>query len=101
MPLARIRESLNSSRKMFKNFWQMMPQSAHMAYFLVHSLAVASYFGLSVLYMWAISGTKGSSGLASVRRELIDSNTLEMVKAGDHCSLRISKQIEPLELIFG
>jgi len=51
--------------------------------------------------MWAISGTKGSSGLASVRRELIDSNTLEIVKAGDHCSLRITKQIEPLELIFG
>ena len=79
----------------------MIMPCAHIAYFLVHSLAVASYFGLSVLYIWAISGTKGSSGLASVRRELIDSNTLEMVRAGDHYSLRISKQIEPLELMFG
>ena len=73
----------------------------HMAYFLVHSLAVASYFALSVLKIWAISGTKGSSGFGSVRRELIDKRTLEIVRAGDHYSLRISKQIEPFELILG
>jgi len=51
--------------------------------------------------MWAISGTNGSSGLGSVNKELIESKTLEMVSAGDHYSLRISKQIEPLELMFG
>ena len=48
-----------------------------MAYFLVHSLAVASYLGLSVLYIYAISGTKGSSGLGSVSNELIDNNTVD------------------------
>lgn len=46
-----------------------------MAYFWVQLLAVCSYFALSVLYMWAISGTRGSSGLGSVRSEQIESNT--------------------------
>lgn len=73
----------------------------HMAYFLVHSLAVASYLTLSVLKIWAISGTKGSSGLGSVSKELMERRTLEMVRAGDHYSLRMSKQMEPLELMFG
>ena len=46
-----------------------------MAYFLVHSLAVASYFTRSFLKMWAISGTRGSSGLGSVSRELMLKST--------------------------
>jgi len=46
-----------------------------MAYFWVQLLAVDSYLFLSVLYMWAISGTKGSSGFGSVNREQIESNT--------------------------
>ena len=55
-----------------------------MAYLRVHSRAVASYFALSALYWFAISGTRGSSGLASVSREEIDRRTLETVRAGDH-----------------
>jgi len=51
--------------------------------------------------MWAISGTKGSSGLASVNKELMDKRTFEIVSAGDHCSFKISRQIDPFELIFG
>ncbi len=74
---------------------------AHIAYFLVHSLALVSNFGLSVLNRCAISGTNGSSGFASVKRELIESNTFEIVNAGDHYSFKISKQIEPFELMFG
>lgn len=46
-----------------------------MAYFCVQLRAVASYLALSVLYMWAISGTSGSSGLGSVKREHMDSST--------------------------
>ena len=46
-----------------------------MAYFLVHSREVSSYFGRFVLYMCAISGTRGSSGLGSVNKEQIDSST--------------------------
>lgn len=46
-----------------------------MAYFCVQLRAVASYLALSVLYMWAISGTSGSSGLGSVNREHMDSST--------------------------
>ncbi len=42
-----------------------------------------------------------TSGLGSQSNEQIDSNTLEMVNAGDHCERRISKQIAPFELIFG
>jgi hypothetical protein len=47
-----------------------------MAYFWVQLLAAASYWRLSVLYRWAISGTRGLSGFGSVSREEIDSSTL-------------------------
>jgi hypothetical protein len=55
-----------------------------MAYFLVHSLAVLSYLLRSVLYILAISGTRGSSGLASSNKEQMDNKTFEIVNAGDH-----------------
>jgi hypothetical protein len=101
------------------------------AYFCVQLLAVPSYFVLSVLYMCAISGTRGSSGLGSVSREQIESKTCnrftdqnthqnrrlgktyripsaythtgtqELHPRGLHCSLRISRQMLPLLLIFG
>jgi hypothetical protein len=44
-------------------------------YLRVHSRAVASYRGLSVLYRCAISGTSGSSGFGSVSMEQMDSKT--------------------------
>lgn len=98
-----------------------------MAYFLVHSLAVASYRAGSVLYTCAISGTSGSSGFGSVSMEQIERRTdakksahivfnfrmtqvgqvlreripFEIVRAGLHWSLNISRQIEPLLLMFG
>lgn len=49
----------------------------YIAYFLVHSRAVASYRARSVLYRCAISGTRGSSGFGSVSIEQIDSRTTE------------------------
>ena len=67
-----------------------------------------------------MSGTRGSSGLGSVSIEQIDSSTINrtrvspradesrklyipfvIVNAGDHCSLRMSKQMLPLALMFG
>lgn len=56
----------------------------YMAYFWVHCRAVALYFSLSVLYVRAISGTSGSSGFGSQSNEQIESNTLDIVNAGDH-----------------
>lgn len=56
----------------------------HIAYFLVHSRASSLYFSRSVLYILAISGTSGSSGLGSHSREQIDNNTFDIVNAGDH-----------------
>lgn len=53
----------------------------YIAYFLVHSLAVASYRGRSVLYRWAISGVKGSSGFGSVKIEHMESNTVNACEA--------------------
>lgn len=50
-------------------------QGQPMAYFWVQVRAVDSYLVLSVLYMWAISGTKGSSGFGSVNKEQIESST--------------------------
>lgn len=63
---------------------QSRPQPHHMAYFWVHSLAVALYFPLSFLKIFAISGTSGSSGLGSQRREQTERSSFEMVRAGDH-----------------
>uniref|UniRef100_A0A0E9XAZ7 Uncharacterized protein n=1 Tax=Anguilla anguilla TaxID=7936 RepID=A0A0E9XAZ7_ANGAN len=51
--------------------------------------------------MRAISGTKGSSGFGSHSSEQMDRRTLEMVSAGDHCDLRMSRQMLPLLLMFG
>jgi len=51
--------------------------------------------------MCAISGTNGSSGFASTNKELRERRTLEVVSAGDHYSFKISRQIEPFELMFG
>lgn len=42
-----------------------------------------------------------TSGLGSQSNEQIESNTFEMVNAGDHCDRKMSKQIAPFELIFG
>jgi hypothetical protein len=46
-----------------------------LAYFVVHSLASWLYRVRSVLYIFAISGTSGSSGFGSVSMEHIDSST--------------------------
>jgi len=73
----------------------------YMAYLWVQVLAVFSYLCRSVLYMCAISGTRGSSGFGSVSREQMDSNTLDIVSAGLHWSLRMSRQMLPLLLMFG
>lgn len=73
----------------------------HIAYFRVHSRASSVYLSRSVLNILAISGTSGSSGLGSQSREQIDSNTFEIVSAGDHCDLRMSKQMDPFELMLG
>jgi hypothetical protein len=42
-----------------------------------------------------------TSGFGSQSNEQIESNTLEIVNAGDHCERSISRQIAPFELIFG
>jgi len=47
----------------------------HMAYLCVHSLANWPNRSRSVLYIRAISGTSGSSGLGSVNSEQIDNST--------------------------
>jgi len=75
--------------------------SDHIAYFCVHCRAVALYPSRSCLYCFAISGTSGSSGLGSHNNEQIDSNTFEIVNAGDQLLRNISRQIEPFEFIFG
>ena len=72
-----------------------------MAYFFVHSFAHSLYLTTSVLYSRAISGTRGSSGLGSHKREQMERSTLETVSAGDHWERRMSRQMAPLELMFG
>jgi len=48
----------------------------YMAYLCVQSFASWLYRSLSVLYMRAISGTRGSSGFGSVSSEQMDSSTI-------------------------
>ena len=48
-----------------------------------------------------MSGTNGSSGFGSENNELRDRSTLLVDNAGDHYLSKMSKQIDPLELIFG
>ena len=55
---------------------------------------------MSVWSSVAISGTKGSSGLGSVRRLDMESRSLLMVRAGLQLSFRISRHMPPLELIL-
>ncbi len=45
--------------------------------------------------------TSGSSGLGSVSSELMDSSTFEIVSAGDHWSLRMSRQMLPWLFTLG
>ena len=52
-----------------------MTEGHHMAYFRVHSRASSLYRSRSVLYILAISGTNGSSGLGSHNKEQIESST--------------------------
>lgn len=89
--------------------------SDHVAYRFVQSLAIRSCSSRFWRYCVAILPTKGSAknftqlktfrkrlnfynnlpGLQSVNSEHIESKTLEMVKAGDQLSFKISKQITP------
>lgn len=62
----------------FVCFWNVMSIVQNIAYFWVQLRPMDSYLFLSVLYMWAISGTRGSSGLGSVSSEHIDSKTCIM-----------------------
>ena len=73
----------------------------HMAYFFVNSAALASNFALSLMYSLAMSGTRGSSGLGSVRRDDMERRTLDIVNAGLHWSFKISRQIPPDVLTLG
>merc|ERR1711915_857436 len=78
-----------------------VPDYHHMAYFWVHSFACWRYLALSFLKSFAISGTRGSSGLGSQSSEQMDNRTLEMVRAGDHWDLKMSRQMLPLLLMLG
>jgi len=72
-----------------------------MAYFLVHSLAVASYRVISVLYKCAILGINGSSGSGAMSIEQTEIRMFQMVVEGDHPSPKISRQIDPSAVMFG
>ena len=58
----------------------------YLAYFLVHSRAMASYLTLDYMYCRAISGTNGSYGSGSSKNELIESKIFCIVNAGHHSS---------------
>ena len=62
-------------------------------------LGVAS--AAAVVATLANAGFTGSSGLGSVSSELIDRSTFEMVRAGDHWSFKMSRQIRPRSSTLG
>lgn len=67
------KQTINNFHKW--NLYMSKTPNQPMAYFWVQLRAVASYLVLSVLYIWAISGTRGSSGFGSVSSEQIESST--------------------------
>lgn len=71
---------------------KQMTEGHHMAYLRVHSRASSLYLSRSVLYILAISGTRGSSGFGSQRREQIDSNTKHIRKKNDWNKLNLQQQ---------
>lgn len=66
----------------------------------VHCRATRSCSWRFCKYNVAMLPTSGSPGLQSVRREHIERSTLEMVRAGDQLSLRISKHMLPWLLML-
>ena len=75
---------------------------AGFANFTTHSLACSSNFLRSPLYSVATTASWGSLGSGAQRSACSESRAVRMVKAGDHSSLRMSRQIAPVwELILG
>lgn len=77
-PFQKKKQKSHSFTQFFQRYWTFRKGSFYhhpMAYFCVQLRAVVSYLVRSDLYMWAISGTSGSSGLGSVSREQIESRT--------------------------
>ena len=72
--------------------------ATYVAYLFVHNLAILSCSSLFCVYWVAIELTSGSEGLQSLSREQMERRTLEMERAGDHLSFRMSRQITPWEL---
>ena len=71
--------------------WRSGVTGCYMAYLCVQSFASWLYRSLSVLYMRAISGTRGSSGFGSVSSEQMDSRTSttqhnNMILNHNHCT---------------
>lgn len=56
---------------------QLANYELHLQKYSFNSFLSNTHFSLSALYVWAISGTSGSSGFGSQRREQIDNNTVE------------------------
>jgi len=52
------------------------------------------------MYCCAMFATSGSAVLQSVSNAIIESNTFDIVNAGDQLSLRMSRHIAPCELML-
>jgi|688.fasta_scaffold330004_1 hypothetical protein len=75
---------------------------AGFAYFLTHYLACYSNFFLSPLYSVATTASCGSFGYGAHNNACKESRAVRIVRAGDHSSFNISKQIAPVcEEILG
>ena len=64
-----------------------------MAYFSVHSRAVARAASSSASHFSATLLSRGSSGLGELMRAWMDSSTVRICSTGDHLSLRMSRQM--------
>ena len=71
------------------------------AYIRVHSAAVRCAAASSRFHASATPLSKGSSGFGALSSAWIDNKTVRICKAGDHLSLRMSRQMRPNLSTFG
>lgn len=78
-----------------ESIWTAAPRKLRTRFSLSFMLRLKNYASSSVLPEFGVVGD------VNPRVQRRKNNTFDTVSAGDHCERRMSKQMEPFELMFG